>query len=469
VPKKQAARQLARYMSLHPHNIAQKTAVMVEHFRHKVRHKIGGRAKAMLVTSSRLHAVRYKQAFDTYIGANKYQSIGVLVAFSGTVKDPDTEIEYTEPGMNITPAGKHISEAGLPKAFAGDEYQLLLVANKYQTGFDQPLLHTMYVDKRLSGVQAVQTLSRLNRIHPGKEDTFILDFVNETEEILRSFQPYYEQTTVAETADPQRLYELAHQLESSQIFWKSEVEAFSKVFYSPRAKQTVHDQAEMNRHLNPAVDRFKAAAEDDQEAFREALGAYVRLYAFLSQIMPFSDSDLEKLYTFARFLETKLPQDPKRGPLRLDGDVPLKFYRLDKISEGAIELREGETGIVYGPIEVGTGKVKDEDIELSKIIQVLNERFGTEFTPADQILFEQFIQAAKQDPEVVQRAKVNALDNFTLAMRKKVEGLMIDRMEQNQEIVTRYLNDQQFQDVAFQLLVKRIYEEIRGRTEPEAR
>ena len=462
VPKKEATRQLARFMSLHPHNIAQKTEVMVEHFRARVRHKIGGRAKAMVVTSSRLHAVRYKQAFEKYIKEKGYKDVGVLVAFSGTVKDPETDFEYTEPGMNVAKDGKHISEAGLAAAFDSDDYQVLLVANKYQTGFDQPLLHTMYVDKRLSGVQAVQTLSRLNRTSLGKEDTFVLDFVNDAEEIQRSFQPYYEQTTVGETADPQQLYDLSHKLEAAQVFWKSEVEAFCKVFFSPRERQTVHDQAEMNRHLNPGVDRFKAKAEDEQDEFKNALGAFVRLYAFLSQILPFSDPDLEKLYTFARFFETKLPQDPKKAPLKLDGDVALKYYRLDKISEGAIVLRVAEPGVVYGPAEVGTKKVKDDEAQLSEIIEVLNERFGTEFNQADQILFDQFIAAAKLDEEVVQRAKANPLDNFALAMKAKVEGLMIDRMDQNQEIVTRYLNDPQFQDLAFRLLVRRIYDEIRG-------
>ena len=465
--KKEAVRQLARFMSLHPHNIAQKTEVMVEHFRAKVRHQIGGRAKAMVVTSSRLHAVRYKQAFDKYIKEKGYKDVGVLVAFSGTVKDPETDLEYTEPGMNVGKDGKHISEAGLPDAFDGDDYQVLLVANKYQTGFDQPLLHTMYVDKRLSGVQAVQTLSRLNRMAPGKEDTFVLDFVNDADEIQRSFQPYFEGTTVAESAEPHQLYDLAYKIEGAQVFWKSEVEAFCKVFFSPREKQTVHDQAEMNRHLNPGIDRYRAKTEEEQEEFKNALGAFVRLYAFLSQIMPFSDPDLEKLYTFARFFETKLPQDPKKAPLRLDGDVALRYYRLDKISEGAIALRLGEPGVVYSPTEVGTHKAKEDEAQLSEIIEVLNERFGTEFKKDDQILFDQFIAAAKLDDEVVQRAKANPIDNFALAMKGKMEGLMIDRMDQNEEIVTRYLNDLQFQDVAFRLLVRRIYDEIRaGGSEP---
>lgn len=457
VPKKEASRQLARFMSLHPHNLAQKTEVMIEHFRAKVRHKIGGKAKAMVVTSSRLHAVRYKQAFEKYLAEKGYKDVGVLVAFSGVVKDPDTDDEYTEVGMN-----KGVKEKELPKRFGSDEFQVLLVANKYQTGFDQPLLHTMYVDKRLSGVQAVQTLSRLNRMTPGKEDTFVLDFVNDADEIQRSFQPYYEQTVVAESADPQMLYELQHRLEAAQVFWRTEVEAFCKVFYAPKEKQSSADHAEMMRALRPAEDRFKLLEEKPREEFRNALKGYVSLYAFLSQVMPFTDPDLEKLYTFSRFLETKLPRDEKKAPLDLEGDVALKFYRLDKISEGRIGLGTGEQQPLYGLTAVGTKKAKDEEAPLSTIIEVLNERFGTEFSETDQLLFEQFVAAAKEDGGVVQRAMANSADNFAISMKPTVEGLMIDRMEQNQEIVTRYLNDPQFQAAVFGVLVKKIYDEIRA-------
>lgn len=457
VNKKQATSQLARFMSLHPHNVAQKTQVMLEHYRAKVRHKIGGRAKAMVVTSSRLHAVRYKQAFDRYIAEQNYD-IGVLVAFSGVVKDPDfDDLELTEVGMN-----KGIKEKELPEKFESDDYQLLLVANKYQTGFDQPLLHTMYVDKRLSGVQAVQTLSRLNRTTRGKEDTFVLDFVNDAEEIRRSFQPYYEQTVVAESADPHQLYELQHRLEGMQVFWTAEVEAFCKIFYAPKAKQTVSDHAEMYRALGPGVDRFKALDEEKQDEFRNVLTGYVHLYSFLSQVMPFTDPDLEKLYTFARHLELKLPRDEKKSPLDLDGDVALRYYRLDKINEGQILLNVADPAALRAPTDVGTRSAKDEEAALSEIIEVLNDRFGTEFTEADQLLFDQFIAEAKQDQEVVERALANPLDNFELAMKPIVEGLMIDRMDQNQEIVNRYLNDPAFQAVAFRALVKRIYEDVRA-------
>jgi len=457
VNKKQATSQLARFMSLHPHSIAQKTEVMIEHYRAKVRHKIGGKAKAMVVTSSRLHAVRYKQAFDKYIASQGYSDVGVLVAFSGVVQDPDFEDQqYTESGMN-----KGIKERELPEKFSTDQYQVLLVANKYQTGFDQPLLHTMYVDKRLSGVQAVQTLSRLNRTAPGKADTFVLDFVNEAAEIQRSFQPYYQETVVAESADPHELYELQHRLEGMNVFWSAEVEAFCRFFFAPKEKQSVTDQAEMYRQLNPAVDRFKALEDEKQDEFRNALAGYVKLYSFLSQVMPFADPDLEKLYTFARYLERKLPRDAKKSPLDLDGDVALKYYRIDKIQEGSITLSLAEPVELKAPTDVGTRKAKDDDVALSEIIEVLNERFGTEFTKADQLLFDQFVQEAKEDREVVERAMANPLDNFELAMKPKVEGLMIDRMDQNQEIVNRYLNDATFQGVAFKAIVKRVYEEIR--------
>ncbi len=246
VEKRKAARALARFMSLHPHNIAQKTEVMVEHFRHFTLHKIGGKAKAMVVTSSRLHAVRYKQEFDKYIAGEGLHRTSRRWSHSpATVVDPDAPApEYTEVGMNVDMHGKRIREKELPEQFGSEEYQVLLVAEKYQTGFDQPLLHTMYVDKRLAGVQAVQTLSRLNRTHPGKEDTFVLDFVNEPEEILAAFQPYYEQTLIGEQADARQLYDLQAKLDAAQVYHKPEVEEFAKVFFRPRRFQTPADHAQ---------------------------------------------------------------------------------------------------------------------------------------------------------------------------------------------------------------------------------
>jgi type I restriction enzyme R subunit len=213
VERKRAARALARFLKLHSHNVSQKTEVMIEHFQSATRHKIGGRAKAMVVTGSRLEAVRYKQSFDRYIKEKGY-AIKSLVAFSGIVTDDKLrDVTYSEEGMNLG-----VREKKLPEVFATQEYQVLLVAEKYQTGFDQPLLHTMYVDRRLAGIQAVQTLSRLNRIHPLKEDTFVLDFVNDRDEIREAFKTYFEGAETGEEVDPARMYELKNELDADGLY-----------------------------------------------------------------------------------------------------------------------------------------------------------------------------------------------------------------------------------------------------------
>jgi type I restriction enzyme R subunit len=464
VDKRKAARALARFMSMHPHNIAQKTEVMVEHFRHFTMHRIGGKAKAMVVTSSRLAAVRYKQSFDRYIAEKGYKGIKTLVAFSGTVIDPDVPgVEYTEVGMN-----KGIREKELPDKFVGEEYQVLLVAEKYQTGFDQPLLHTMYVDKRLAGIQAVQTLSRLNRMHAGKEDTFVLDFVNEPEEILAAFQPYYEQTLIGERAEARQLYELQAKLGAQQVYHANEVEEFCKVFYKSTINQTPADHARMNACIDPAVTRYKQLDEEDRETFQKDLVAYRNLYAFMSQVIPFQDSDLEKLYSYIRFLLTKLPRDDHGPAYHFDDEVALKYYRLQKISEGSIKLEAGKGGEVAGPTEVGTGIPRGEQIELSTLIDILNERFGTDFKPADQLFLDSIREDAVTDEGIRQAAMANTMENFGYVFLKALEGLFIDRMEQNEDITARFINDKDFQDEVGKHLLRTVYEQIRSeKQEPE--
>ena len=464
LPRKKAARALAKFMSLHPHNIEQKTEVMVEHFRRSVKHRIGGRAKAMVVTSSRLHAVRYKLAFENYIAENGYTDVRPLVAFSGTVRDPETGQEYTEPGMNTdVVTGKSISEARLPERFDSPDYQVLLVANKYQTGFDQPLLHTMYVDKRLDGVQAVQTLSRLNRMIPGKDAPFVLDFVNEAEDIFRAFKPYYDKTELAETSDPARLEALKHELDQAQVYHWSEVEAFARIFYKPAARQGPVDHAHMQRHLQPAVDRFKAIAEEDERKdFRDKLAAYVRVYAFLSQIIPYADPDLEMLYSFGRFLLPHLPQERDTTIVRIGDEVALQYYRLERVFSGAIEVRDGDVEYVKSPVDVGTGKAEEEKAPLSEIIEVLNERFGTRFSEEDRLFFQQIKEKACKNDQIIQTARANPLDKFELGIRKLIEDLMLERMSENDKIVTRYMADQEFQGSAFPILAREIFDSIRS-------
>ncbi len=463
LPKKKAARALAKFMSLHPHNIEQKTEVIVEHFRRSVMHRVGGRAKAMVVTSSRLHAVRYKEAFDRYVAENGYSGVRALVAFSGTVKDPDTGKEHTEPGMNLDiVTGKPISEAALPGRFDSPDYQVLLVANKYQTGFDQPLLHTMYVDKRLDGVQAVQTLSRLNRMIPGKDAPFVLDFVNDAENIFRAFKPYYDKTELAETSDPSQLEALKHELDLAQVYHWSEVEAFARIFYKPQEKQVAGDHAHMQRHLQPAVDRFKALAEEDaRTAFRDKLSGYVKIYAFLSQIVPYADRDLEMLYSFGRFLLPHLPLDRDDTIVKVGDEVALQYYRLERTFSGAIEVREGDQQYVAGPTDVGTGKATDEQVPLSEIIEVLNTRFGTQFNEEDRLFFEQIKERACNNEQIQRTAMANPLDKFELGIKKLIEDLMIERMAENDHLVTRYMTEADFQGLAFPILARQIFEDVR--------
>ena len=453
VERREAAKALARYMQHHPHNLASKIEVMVEHFRQHTRHKLGGRAKAMVVTDSRLSAVRYKQGFDAYIADKGYTDIRTVVAFSGSVDDPDFPgRSYTEAGMN------GFAERELPEQFGSDLYQVLLVAEKYQTGFDQPLLHTMYVDKRLDGVQAVQTLSRLNRTATGKEDTFVLDFRNEAEDIFNAFKPYYERTEAEETVSPTKLYELKAQLDGAQVYWADEVTGFCKEYFRGAA-DAGRAHGLLNRYLDPAVERFKALDETARDEFRGWLVAFRNLYGFLSQIIPFQDSALERLFTFARFLATKLPH---RHGQRTDlgEDVELTFYRLQKISEGQIRLGQGEAQALYGPSDVGTGR-KDEPVLLSVLIDKLNERFGTQFTPADQLFFDSVEAEAVQNKEVGKVAKANSYEDFHTAMESELEGWFIDRMEGNDEVFRKVMGDEGLRRMASDHLLKRIYDRVR--------
>jgi len=464
LPKKKATRVLAKFTTLHPWNIEQKTEVMIEHFRHSVKNRIAGKAKAMVVTSSRLHAVRFKLAFDRYIAENGYTDVRPLVAFSGTVRDPDTGLEYTEPGMNrdiIT--GKPISEGHLPERFESMDYQVLLVANKYQTGFDQPLLQSMYVDKRLDGVQAVQTLSRLNRMIPGKDAPFVLDFVNEAEDIYRAFKPYYDKTGLQQVSDPSQLEKLKHELGLTQVYHQSEVEAFAQIFYKPKEKQSPADHAHMQRHLQPAVDRFKALEDDDKrQEFRDKLSGYVQLYSFLSQIIPYGDPELEMLYSFGKFLLPHLRLNRDSTVVSIGEEVALQYYRLERVHSGLIDLKQGEAEGVKSPTDVGTGKAKDEKAPLSEIIGVLNERFGTAFSEEDRLFFQQIKERACKSDQVVQTALANPLDKFELGIRKLIEDLMVERMEQNDKIVTRYMADREFQATAFPILAREIFDAVRA-------
>ena len=458
VERKKAARALARFLKLHPHNIAQKTEVMIEHFNAATQHKIGGRAKAMVVTGSRLEAVRYKQSFDRYIKEKGY-AIKSLVAFSGTVTDDKLkDVTYTEEGLNLG-----VREKELPEVFATQEYQVLLVAEKYQTGFDQPLLHTMYVDRRLAGIQAVQTLSRLNRIHPLKEDTFVLDFVNDRDEIREAFKTYFEGAEIGEDVDPARMYEIKSELDADGIYVIADLERFSAVYFKPRQRQSPNDHQLMNAALDPCVARFKELQQErpeEAELWRGKLLAFCSLYSFLSQIIPYQDTDLERLYVFLRHLVTKLPKRGAGPSYQFDDEVRLEYYRLQKISEGSISLSDGQPSRLDGPSEVGSGVLREEAVPLSRLIDVVNDRFGTDFNQADQLFFDQIIEAAISDSALRQAAMVNPGDKFELVFKNLLEALFVERMDQNEEIFARFMNDRSFQKVVTGWLSTEAYRKL---------
>jgi len=462
VNKKQASRAIARFLSLHPHNLAQKTEVMIEHFKQVVSKKLHGKAKAMVVTSSRLHALRYKEEFDEYIQEKGYP-IKVLVAFSGSLLTDMYPDGVTESQVN------GIKETELPKYFDKPEYSILIVASKYQTGFDQPKLHAMYVDKKLSGVLAVQTLSRLNRTAAkfGKEDTFVLDFANDADEILESFQPYYELTTVEETTDPNKLYDLKNTIEEAQIIWQSEVDHFCDLFYRSQKVLNKKDQQKLNAFIDPAVERFKQLPEEEdvsgkitQDNLKHALQVFCRAYSFLTQIMPFHDVDLEKLFTYSRYLLKKLPKKDQADRFQLGDEVELEYYRLQKLTEQNIVMEDqGEYGLMNSG-EAGMRGKKEELALLSEIVDTLNKRFGTEFNEADKLFFEQIVEDCIADEKLQEAAQTNTEENFKYIGEEAVMNSLIERMAQNQTIFAKIMDDQSFGNEAKALIMKRVYHRL---------
>ncbi len=432
IDKKKANKAIGRFLSLHPHNIAQKVEVIVEHFRQVASHRIGGKAKAMIVTGSRLHAVRYHRELKEYIKEKGYTNMNALVAFSGKVLDDGAE--YTEVQLNS------FSEKELPEKFKLPDNKMLVVANKYQTGFDQPLLQTMYVDKVLSGVTAVQTLSRLNRISKGKDGTFILDFVNSPDDIKSAFEPYYKQTQVDETVDINHLWDLKSKIEEPGIIWQSEIDGFCKIFFSDDYKK--EDQPKLYALLNPAKERFAAQLSIEviegrisQEDYKHTLIKFTRAYSFISQIMPFPSMDMEKLFTYCKFLIPKLPRNAKGDMFALDEEIALEYYRLQKQDERNISL-SGDDALFTGGGGGAAKDKKDEKDKLSNIINKINEITGTDFQPEDRLFVEQLVEAYANNEELqkVVRNKDNGLEQFKHPFKEIYNDLLIEKMDVNEKI-----------------------------------
>lgn len=444
--RSKAASAIARFVALEPHQLDQKAEVIVEHFRRVTAKKIGGQAKAMVVTRSRLHAVRYYQAIARYIASKSYKDLRPLVAFSGTIVDGG--MEYTEPKMN------GFSEKSLPRHFRHGPYQILVVAEKYQTGFDEPRLHTMYIDKKLEGVKAVQTLSRLNRTHPGKDDTFILDFVNRTDDIQDGFRQFYEES-IAEPVDPNQLYDSRDVLLDFDIIDQADVHAFAVALAAAPQTKGVH--AALYVHLDPARDRFKALERENQLRFRDALDTFVRRYAFLGQIAPFTDAELEKLYLYGRLLQRRLPPEVT-GQLDLGDEVELTHLRIEFTGQHDLSVDEGEP-LLRGLGGDATGASEEpQKAKLSEIIETLNERFGLNLTDRDRFFFQQLKEDMIADEELAKQARANTIENYGYGFDRAFTSTAVDRRNVNEELFRRLMDDERFAQAVKSIFLPEVYD-----------
>lgn len=445
---------IRNFESIHPHNISQKTAVMLEHFRSVTMHKIGGKAKAMIVTPSRLHAVRYLLEFKRQIKDKGYTDLDVLVAFSGEIEDNGEP--YTEEKLNKNKDGETIKEKALPAAFHTDEFGMLIVAEKYQTGFDEPLLHTMFVDKKLSGVKAVQTLSRLNRTTKGKQDTFVLDFVNSAEDIKKSFEPYYEETVLEEETNPNVIYDIKGTLDEYRVYQESEIDAFAKVFYSAKEQQ-YGDEGKLKAKLEPALDRFNALDEEKQDLFKGTLARFNRIYAFITQVCRMFDKDIHKFSIYAKFLYKFLP---KGGGTKVDVDdkVLLEYYKLEKEFEGNIELEPAEEG--FRPITGEAGRRDEKKDPLTVIIDKINLAYGTTFTEMDKVLL-QIENDYVADPKWQGYAKSNDYKTFLMLLEKDFIEMAAARYEQNEAFFVKLFSEPEMMKQISSSIAPLIYERLK--------
>jgi len=413
--RKKAARLLTSFVDMQPHSLEMKTRIILAHFLKKTANAIQGRGRAMVVTRSRLFAVKLYLTFRTVM-EEKRLPYKALVAFSGTVKDPDSQEEYKENSLNRLKPRVSIEDA-----FKTPEFRILIVANKFQTGFDEPFLHTMYVDKKLAGVNAVQCLSRLNRNMSGKSDPVVLDFVNEAKDIQESFQPYYQTTLLTEETDPNRLYDIESELEHCEVFADCDVEEFAEIFYNP--KETLEK-------LQPVLDRvvlvWKAKNEEEREDFRSLLQSFIRLYGFISQLITFQDTGLEKLYSFSRALNRKLPKRKGRLPYEVQDAVDLDSFRLQQTFSGSKSLRK-EDGEVDG---IGDGKHKfrpEEKDLLSHIVEILNETYGAELTEEDRVDIENIKEKVEADEGLVAVMNPdNSLENIRIKFESVVDDALLE-------------------------------------------
>jgi len=490
VEKSAALKKLMGWVRLHPYNISQKVQVVVEHYRAHVAPLLDGKAKAMVVVASRLEAVRWQLAMEKYIQEKGYR-LGTLVAFSGEVLDPESGPEpFTEHSRTLNP---HLKGRDIREAFKGGEYQVLLVANKFQTGFDQPLLCGMYVDKRLADIQAVQTLSRLNRRHPGKDTTYILDFVNDPAEVLEAFKKYHTTAELATTTDPNMVFNLRAKLDAAGHYDEFEVERVVTAELSPTAKQS-----DLVKALEPVVDRlmkqFKAAQEaleaanrkSDAQASKDAraeldalllfksdMGAYLRLYTFLSQIFDYGSTAIEKRALFYKRLLPLLEFGRERETIDVS-KVKLTHHTLKKRAEPPMLLQVGEKPLIYPVTEAGAGSVQEKErARLNEIIEKVNTLFEGELSDQDKLVYVNNVLMGKllESTTLVQQAANNTKEQFANSpdLQQEITNAIIEALDAHTLMSTQALKSETIRSGIRDILLNhaQLWEALRARARAE--
>ena len=473
VDESEATKHLMRWVSLHPTNIAQKVQIIVEHFRTNVAHLLDGHAKAMVVTGSRHHAVLYKEAIDAYIAKQGYTDVATLVAFSGTLNAeqvPEVAFAHAEPPYSETNLNKGLRKRSIPRAFASDEFQLLIVANKYQTGFDQPLLCAMYVDKRLDGVAAVQTLSRLNRTYPagGKDTTYVIDFVNDPADILNAFLPYYRDARMAETTDPDVVHDLRSKLSAAGFYTDDELNAFASAYLTGKSEG-------IEAPLGSAAKRFsvewKAALAtkdqariDELNIFRKDVGSYVRLYDFLSQIVNYEDPDLEKLSLFLRLLAKRLER-PEAAEIIDLTSVELTHIKQARNQQIALDLKGGDVIDLKPSKAAGTGQARDPHmVLLEEVLAKVNALFeGEDFTPGEQQSWvEGLVTVLVENPTVRTQAEANSSSQFVESpdLSDAVTTAVLTSTDAHGRMTDKFFANDEFKSQIIKLLGQLVHSDL---------
>lgn len=466
--EEKAKRALFKYYKQHEFTISQKVDMIMDNFLNNGRKKINGHGKAMIVTDSRQSAVLYYQAVKEYLSKHpdETKGCGVLVAFSGKVKFDGDDTEYIEAEMNEYPDGKKInSDAKFRKAFKSDDFNIMVVADKYQTGYDEPLLHSMFVDKKLKGVNAVQTLSRLNRTCPFKNDTFVLDFANTSESIKESFQPFYEETTLVGSSDVNRVYDLRSKLNEFAIFNDEDIDKFYAIMKVNSDKKKQDDSAigKLVSVMKPAVDNYADLDDDKRLLARDTMMKFIRSYGFVTQLVRINDEDLFKDYLYISHLIRLLPKT-QYPVFDLTGKVSLEYAKLKETFKGAIEL-EKEGGEVVPGKGAKPAKKSNKTDTLERIVEKVNEKYQDDFSAADKVALDSVFQMLMGDPVVKKKlteyAKTNDAQMFIKSIfPKEFERVLVECYTKNDDAFQRLLGNDQFQKAVMDIMAKELYKTL---------